>query len=72
MYTVMATRYSVKKHKGVRTRGLVSVTLSPDELRLLDAWAKEEHLTRSRAVAALVLRSCRLGEFTNVKAQKAG
>lgn len=58
VYTLsgMANRYAVKKHKGIRSRGLVSLTLADEELHALDALAAHEGMTRSRAVAWLVLR----------------
>jgi hypothetical protein len=53
-YGDMAQVYKVRRHKGVRSRPMVSLTLAPEEVAILDRVSEERGLTKSGLVGQLL------------------
>ncbi len=47
-------RYKVKRHAGARSRPMVSLTLAPEEIEILDRISAKRGLTKSTLVGQLL------------------
>jgi hypothetical protein len=50
----MTQVYKVRRHKGVRSRPMVSLTLSPEEIAILDRVSAQRGLSKSTLVGQLL------------------
>jgi hypothetical protein len=50
----MPQRYKVKRHAGARTRPMVSLTLAPEEIAILDRVSTKRGMSKSTLVGQLL------------------
>jgi hypothetical protein len=58
----MAQAYRVKRHKGVRSRPMISITLSTEEIAILERVSAKRGLTRSSLIGQLLRGLERIGQ----------
>jgi hypothetical protein len=65
-YGVMGQPYKVKRHAGTRSRPMISLTLAPEEVAILDRVAAKRGMSKSTLVGQL------LRGLDQVEAKKGG